>query len=137
MGDESEEANLEADLEADVNEVKEAPTKLILKSSLPKKFDPDMLEDELRAALGKGVEFQVDYDDNREPTNIVLVVPFGSDEKQVEQIVKAHNPTESVFEKEERQKEDIENYSGLKVIQRIKELEARVAAIEGQGDGRN
>lgn len=134
MGDTSE----EADLEADVNEVKEdSPTKLILKSSLPKKFDPDMLEDELRSAFGTGIEFQVDYNEDREPTNIVLVVPFRASEKQVEQIVKAHSPTESVFEKEARQKEEVEEYSGLKIIEKIKELEARVTAIEGQGDGRN
>lgn len=134
MGDTSE----EADLEADVNEVKEdSPTKLILKSSLPKKFDPDMLEDELRSALGKGVEFQVDYNENREPTNIVLVVPFGADEKQVEQIVKAHSPTESVFEKEVRQKEESEEYSGAKVIDKLKAIEARLDAIEGQTDGKN
>lgn len=123
----------EADLEADVNEVKEGPTKLILKSSLPKKFDPDMLEDELRAALGKGVEFQVDYNENREPTNIVLVVPFGADEKQVEQIVKAHAPDESVFEKEERQKTEDETYAGAGIIKKLKALDARVAEIEGAG----
>lgn len=134
MGNESEETNLEVG----VNDAKEeGPTKLILKSSLPKKFDPDMLEDELRSAFGTGVEFQVDYNEDREPTNIVLVIPIGADEKQVEQIVKAHSPTESVFEKEIRQKEEHEEYSGLKVIEKIKALEARIAAIEGQGDGRN